>query len=243
MQEKRGWAFGIGAPILRPLLVAATRQEWIGGENLPVKGGFIIAMNHISHVDPVTAGHLVYEHGRIPRYLAKAGLFDKRGLGTILRGAGQIPVQRDSKDAVGAFAAAVEAVRSGKCVVVYPEATITRDPGMWPMKGKSGAARIALETGCPVIPIGQWGAHNVLPPYTKKPHLRERHLITMRVGPPVELDDLRAQPRTIAVVNQATDRIMTAITEQLALIRHEEPPAERYDMAVQGDRFKKRKDA
>lgn len=242
MQEKRGWAWVLGVPVLRPLLEVATRHEWIGGENLPEKGGFIIAMNHISHVDPVTAGHLVYDHGRLPRYLAKAGLFEKKGLGAVLRNSGQIPVKRDSKDAVGAFAAAVAAVRAGRCVVIYPEATITRDPGMWPMKGKSGAARIALETGCPVIPIGQWGAHNVLPPYTKKPHLRERHLITMRVGPPVELDDLRAQPRTAAIVNQATDRIMTAITDQVALIRHEEPPAERYDMAVHGDRFKKRKD-
>ncbi|MDN5744437.1 MAG: 1-acyl-sn-glycerol-3-phosphate acyltransferase [Nocardioidaceae bacterium] len=242
MQEKRGWAFTVGVPILRPLLVASTRREWIGGENLPEHGGFIIVLNHISHVDPLTAGHLIYEHGRIPRYLAKAGLFEKRGLGAILRGGGQIPVKRDSRDAVGAFSAAVDVVRAGKCVVIYPEATITRDPDLWPMKGKSGAARIALETGAPVIPIGQWGAQNVLPPYTKKPHLLARHKVTMKVGPPVQLDDLRAEPRTPALISQATDRIMSAITEQVALIRGEQPPAERYDMAVDGDRFKKRKD-
>ncbi|UUW89337.1 lysophospholipid acyltransferase family protein [Nocardioides sp. WV_118_6] len=242
LQEKRGWAFNIAVPILKPTLLATTRREWIGGENIPETGGFIIALNHISHADPLTAAHLVYDHGYKPRYLAKSGLFDNKVLGYFLRGAGQIPVKRETKDAVGAYAAAVDAVRAGECVVIYPEATITRDPDMWPMKGKSGAARIALETGCPVIPVGQWGAQEILAPYTKRPHLVPRHKVTMRVGPPVDLADLRAQePRTSAIVNQATDRIMDAITHQLELVRGETAPAERYDMAVRGDRFKKKK--
>lgn len=240
LQEKRGWAFNIAVPIIKPLLLATTRRTWIGGENLPDAGGFIIALNHISHVDPLTAAHLVYDHGRKPRYLAKSGLFDNPALGLFLRGAGQIPVKRETKDAVGAYAAAVEAVRDGQCVVIYPEATITRDPDMWPMKGKSGAARIALETGCPVIPVGQWGAQEILAPYTKKPHLFPRHEVVMRVGPPVGLEDLRAEPRTPAIVSRATERIMTAITHQLELVRGEQAPAERYDMAVRGDRFKKK---
>ncbi|WP_436699239.1 lysophospholipid acyltransferase family protein [Nocardioides sp. BYT-33-1] len=243
LQEKRGWAFNIAVPILKPALLAATRREWIGGENIPRSGGFIIALNHISHVDPLTAAHLVYDHGYKPRYLAKSGLFDNPALGFFLRGAGQIPVKRETKDAVGAYAAAVDAVRSGQCVVIYPEATITRDPEMWPMKGKSGAARIALETGCPVIPVGQWGAHEILAPYTKRPHVVPRRKVVMRVGPPVELDDLRAKERTIAVVNEATARIMAAITHELELVRGMTAPAERYDMAVHGDRFKKNKKA
>ncbi|WP_435771198.1 lysophospholipid acyltransferase family protein [Nocardioides sp. SYSU DS0651] len=243
LQEKRGWAFDIAVPIIKPLLLATTRREWIGGEHLPETGGYLIVLNHISHIDPLTAAHLVYDHGRLPRYLAKSGLFDNRALGLFLRGAGQIPVKRDTRDAVGAYAAAVAAVRQGKCVVIYPEATITRDPDLWPMKGKSGAARIALETGCPVIPVGQWGAHELLPPYTKKPHVVPRRRIVMRVGPPVELDDLRALPRTQAVVNRASERIMAAITHELELIRGEPAPPERYDMARQGDRFKRKKKA
>ena len=115
--------------------------------------------------------HILWDHGRIPRYLAKAGLFKNKLLGFFLRSAGQIPVHRSSKDAAGAFDAAVAAVRAGKCVVVYPEGTITRDPGLWPMVGKSGAARIALATDAPVIPIGQWGAQELLAPYAKKPDL------------------------------------------------------------------------
>ncbi len=241
VQEKRGWAFNVAVAILKPTLLATTRREWIGGENIPASGGCIIALNHLSQADPLTAAHLVYDHGRKPRYLAKAGLFDNRLLGHFLRSAGQIPVKRDTKDAVGAYAAAVDAVRAGQCVVIYPEATITREPDLWPMKGKSGAARIALETGCPVIPVGQWGVQDILPPYTKRPHLLPRHKVTMRVGTPVQLDDLRAKERTIAVVNEATERILAAITRELELVRGESAPAERYDMAVHGDRFKRKK--
>ena len=241
MQEKRGWAVGVAAIILKPTLGATTRRTWIDGERVPAEGGCVIALNHLSHIDPLTAALFVYDHGRVPHYLAKSGLFDNKLLGAFLKAAGQIPVRRDSRAAVGAYAAAVEAVREGRCIVVYPEATITRDPDMWPMRGKSGAARIALETGCPVIPVGQWGAQEILPPYTKKPYLFPRRKITMKVGDPVELDDLRAQRRTPAVVNEATERILAAITHQLELIRGEEAPAERYDMRVQGDRFKRKR--
>lgn len=240
LTEKRGWAFSVAVVILKPLLLATTRRRWIGGERLPASGGFIIALNHISHLDPLTAAHLVYDHGRIPRYLAKSGLFRNRALGHFLRSAGQIPVERDTRGAVGAYAAGVEAIRAGKCVVIYPEATITRDPGMWPMKGKSGAARIALETGCPVLPVGQWGAQDILPPYTKRPHLVPRREVVMSVGEPVDLGDLVAAERTPEVVARATDRILDAITQQVELIRGAEAPAQRYDMRIQGDRFKSR---
>ena len=243
LQQPRGWAYNLAVPVVKPTLLATTRRTWKGGENIPATGGCIVVFNHISHLDPLTAAHFLYDHGRLPRYLAKSGLFKNKALGTFLRAAGQIPVERLSRNAKGAYDAAVAAVRAGECVVVYPEGTLTRDPDLWPMTGKSGAARIALETGCPVIPVGQWGAQEMLAPYTKNPHLFPRHRIVMRVGPPVELDDLRAQERSSAVVNEATERIMTAITHQLELVRGETAPAERYDMAVRGDRFKKNKKA
>lgn len=241
LQERRGWAFSLAVPIVKPVLLATTEHEWIDGERLPETGGCVLVMNHLSHIDPLTAAHYVYDHGRLPRYLAKSGLFRNKALGYFLRSAGQIPVERESSGAVGAYDAAVAAIRRGECIVVYPEATITRDPDLWPMRGKSGAARIALETGCPVIPVGQWGAQHILPPYTKKPHLFPRKRIVMRVGEPVALDDLREQPRTPAVISEATDRIMAAITRQLELIRDAQAPAERYDMRIHGDRFKRKK--
>ncbi|KAA1418546.1 1-acyl-sn-glycerol-3-phosphate acyltransferase [Nocardioides humilatus] len=244
VQEKRNWAIGLAVVIIKPTLLATTKREWIGGEeNLPADQGCVIALNHLSHIDPLTAALLVYDHGRIPRYLAKDGLFHNKALGFFLRQAGQIPVHRETPGAAGAYESAVAAVRRGEAVIIYPEATITRDPELWPMRGKSGAARIALETGCPVIPVGQWGAQEILPPYTKKPYLLPRKEIRARIGRPVDLSDLAAQPRTPAVINEATDRIMAAITHELEIVRGETAPAERYDMRVQGDRFKNRKKA
>ena len=119
-------------------------------------------------------------------------------------------------------------------MVVYPEGTITRDPGLWPMTGKSGAARIALATGCPVVPVGQWGAQHLLAPYAKKPDLFPRKTVTMKVGDPVDLTDLLALPPSTAVTQQATDRIMAAITALVEDVRGETAPAERFDMRKAG---------
>ena len=229
LQQPRGWAFVLGVVILKPVLLSTTRPEWIDGEKLPESEGFVLALNHLSHVDPLTAAHLVYDHGRLPRYLAKSGLFKNKVLGYFMRSAGQIPVERMSRNAAGAFAAAVQAVRDGECVVVYPEGTITRDPDQWPMVGKSGAARIALETGCPVIPVGQWGAQELLPAYSKKPDLYPRKRIVMKVGDPVDLGDLAAGEVTARAVAEATDRIMAAITALVEDVRQAEAPPERFD--------------
>ena len=236
MREKKSWAWWVAEPIVRGALVSTTTHEWTGGHHIPETGGCIIVLNHISHVDPLTSAHLVYDHGRLPHYLAKSGLFKNKALAGFLRAAGQIPVERLSRNAVGAFDAAVQAVRDGKCVVVYPEGTITRDPDGWPMTGKSGAARIALETGCPVIPVGQWGAQQLLAPYSKKPDLFPRKLVRMKVGPPIDLGDLAAKPRTQAVILEATDRIMTVITGLVEEVRGEKAPAERFDMKKAGVR-------
>jgi 1-acyl-sn-glycerol-3-phosphate acyltransferase len=105
------------------------------------------------------------------------------------------------------------------------------------MTGKSGAARIALETGCPVIPVGQWGAQQLLAPYAKKPDLFPRKLVRMKVGTPLDLSDLAAaEPRTPAVIQQATDRIIAAITALVEEVRGETAPAERFDMKKAGVR-------
>lgn len=235
LQEgRRGWAWAIAVAIVKPVLLATTRHRWIDGEKLPARGGFMIVANHISEVDPLIVAHIVWDHGRIPRYLAKSGLFRNKVLGFFLKAAGQIPVFRASRNAVGAYDAAVAAVRDGKCVVVYPEGTITRDPDLWPMTGKSGAARIALATGCPVVPVGQWGAQGVLAPYAKKPHLFPRTLITMKVGDPIDLSDLVAQEHTPAVIAAATSRIMDELTVLVSDLRGEQPPPERFDPRTRG---------
>ncbi len=229
LQQKRGWVFAVSASVLKPLFFLTTKPEWIDGEKLPATGGCVVVLNHVTKIDPLTAAHFVYDHGRLPRYLAKSDLFKNKALARVMRDAGQIPVERLSANAVGAFDAAVAAVRAGECIVVYPEGTITRDPELWPMKGKSGAARIALATGCPVIPVGHWGAHELLAPYAKKPDLFPRKRIVVKAGDPVDLSDLVGQQQTPAAILEATDRIMAAITALVEDIRGEKAPAGRFD--------------
>ena len=239
LNERRGWAWSLAVAIVKPTLLTATKHEWIDGEKIPAEGGCVIAMNHVSHIDPLTLAWLLYEHGRLVRYLAKDALFRTPVLKYIVRDARQIPVSRLTVDAANAFEAACDAVRDGACVGVYPEGTITKDPTGWPMRGKTGAARIALETGCPVIPIGQWGAQEILPPYTLRPHLLPRRTARYKVGDPVDLTDLydqvqTGQPITTDVLHEATDRIMAAITALVAELRHETPPTERFDPLAAG---------
>lgn len=229
LERKRGWPFVVAAVIVKTVFVPLTSRAWVDGEKLPATGGCVVALNHISHADPLLAAHFVYDHGRLPRYLAKSALFRNRLLGAFLRRLGQIPVDRLSAGAAGAYDAAVRAVRDGECVIFYPEGTITREPDLWPMIGKTGVARVALETGCPVIPVGQWGAHELLPPYTARPRLLPRKRIQMRAGDPVDLSDLLDGPVTTERLRLATDRIMDAVTALVAELRDGTPPTVRFD--------------
>lgn len=230
---KRPW-YRVAEVVLIPVLRTAFRHRWRGQENVPRAGGAILVANHISKIDPLTFGYFVRSTGRVPRYLAKAELFEHRWLGRVFVGADMIPVQRGGDGAASSIDAAAAAVRAGACIVVYPEATITRDPALWPMVGKTGAARIALATGAPVIPVAQWGAHRVLPPYAKKPVLRRRETAYARAGRPVDLDDLRSRDPDAEVLALATARIMDAITAELEVVRGEQAPADRFDPRAAG---------
>ena len=225
-----GFWFRLAVVILRPLLMVLTKRDWRGTENLPPTGGVIVVTNHVSHVDPLTFAHFLFDNGRLPRYLAKEGLFRVFFVGQVLRGTKQIPVYRESADASRAFSAAVTAVREGGCVAIYPEATLTRDPDQWPMVGKTGAARVAIETGAPVIPIAQWGPQELLAPYAKKPDIFPRKTMHMRAGPPVDLSDLAGRPIDTPLLREVTERLMTAITSLLEEIRGEQAPATRFDL-------------
>lgn len=236
MQERRGAAFTVAVVILKPLLWMFTRPRWIDCTKIPAEGGAVVAANHVSHADPVTFAHAVWDHGRLPRFLAKAVLFEVFFVRWVLRSSGQIPVYRLTSDAAKAFEAAVAAVEKGQVVIVYPEGTLSRDPELWPMRGRTGAARIALSAGVPVVPVAQWGAQELLPPYTKKPKLLPRTKVYAKAGDPVDLDDLRGRPVTHDVLLEATERIMTAITEQLEDIRGEQAPAVRFDPKASGMR-------
>ena len=234
LQQKRGWAWTVVVGIVKPTLLATTKREWFDGDKIPATGGCVVAVNHISHLDPMTLGFFLYDHGRLVRYLTKDGLFRTPVVKYIVRDAKQIPVKRMSEGAASAFDAAVEAVKEGECIGVYPEGTITKDPDQWPMRGKTGAARIALATGCPVIPVGQWGVQDLLPAYSLRPHLFPRKTTSYKAGDPVDLSDLMGKPITAQVLHEATDRIMAAITELVEDLRGEKAPAVRFDPKQSG---------
>jgi 1-acyl-sn-glycerol-3-phosphate acyltransferase len=221
-----GTSYRIAVSVLRPTIRLVTSHEWSGSEYLPSAGGFVVCSNHISDSDPVALAHFLYDSGHPPYFLAKSGLFKVPVVGRVIRGAGQIPVFREGPQAVQAFAPAVQAVREGKCVAIYPEGTVSRDPHLWPMTGKTGAARVALETGCPVIPVAQWGAQALLPYHSLLPRLFPRKRMQVVAGPPVDLDDLRARPLDATVLREATSRIMADITTLLMPLRPADTPPE-----------------
>ncbi|WP_298458082.1 1-acyl-sn-glycerol-3-phosphate acyltransferase [uncultured Cellulomonas sp.] len=218
------------ARVLRPLLFAMTRPDWRGVEHLPTDHGFIAAANHMTNVDPLTFAHYLYDNGITPKILAKSSLFGVPVVGAVLRATGQIPVYRNTAQAGDSLRAAVDAVAAGDCVAVFPEGTLTRDPDLWPMVGKTGVARLALTTRAPVVPIAQWGPQDLLGQYKKvlKPFPRKR--VTVVAGPPVDLDDLYGRPLDTATLREATERVMAAITLLLEGLRGQTAPAVRFDV-------------
>ncbi|MHA7278700.1 lysophospholipid acyltransferase family protein [Arthrobacter sp. MDT2-2] len=233
MGESRGSRamFTFLASWVRPVMNALMDKEWHGQEKLPVGTGMIICPNHVTEIDPVVVAHFLYNQGVMPHFLAKASLFKVPVIGSILRTIKQVPVERSSAGANRSLEAAREALADGGGIIIYPEGTLTRDPDLWPMKGRTGAARLALQTGAPVVPIAHWGAHEVFPPYAKRFYLLPRKRSRVLVGDPVDLSEFRGAPLTRTTLDRATDRILDAVTELLAELRGEEAPAERWDPA------------
>ena len=226
-KSRLGFVYRFVVVVLKPWLVVITKRDYRGVENLKFDGGIIAAMNHNSWFDPFVVAQFMWDNDRPPKFLAKAAIFKVPVIGQLVYLAGQIPVYRESRHAKIAVRDAISAVEKGEAVVISPEGTLTRDPNLWPMEGKTGAARIALATKAPVIPVAHWGAHLVLAPYSKKLKLFPRKTMIVAAGKPVDLSDLYDQEITAEVLKIATSRIMDAITNELAIIRNQTPPAER----------------
>ena len=156
-----GFWFGFAISALWPFTMFGARVAFGGGEHLPRSGGALLACNHVSDVDPIYDVAFTISHGRMPRFLAKAELWQIPVVRSVMAGGRHIPVQRASIRAADAYKEAIEALRRGEVVVFYPEGTFTADPDGWPMKAKNGIGRIALVTGVPVIPVANWGTQNL----------------------------------------------------------------------------------
>jgi 1-acyl-sn-glycerol-3-phosphate acyltransferase len=227
----RGWR-RLTEIVLPPVINGLMGHEWTGQENIrnvPADSGLILAINHLSYADVLAMCLFSYKSGRYPVFLAKAPLFEVKGLGRVVRGTGQLPVYRGQADAALVLRDAERGLRDGACVIFYPEGTATRDPDLWPMVAKTGVARLALASGAPVIPVAQWGAQRILPYGSKRPHLFPRTTVRVVAGPPVDLSAFRGQPLSPKVLRDATDLITKDITGLLAGIRGETAPAKPYD--------------
>src|SRR5690606_27704807 len=136
---------------------------------LPAEGPYVLAPNHYSEFDPIIVAVATWRLGRAPRFMAKESLFSVPVLGWLLRATGMVPVARASS--AGAAAQSVQQaaalIEHGRGVIVYPEGSLTREPDLWPMRGKTGAARVALAGDIPVIPLATWGVQQILPRYGK----------------------------------------------------------------------------
>ncbi|HZR51329.1 MAG TPA: lysophospholipid acyltransferase family protein [Streptosporangiaceae bacterium] len=228
----RSWRM-LSVAVLRPSLRLLIRNRHSGRENIPKTGGVILAPNHVSYVDWGTDALFCYESGRYPVFLIKASMFGVPFIGQFLRKAGQLPVHRGRADAALVLKEAEAALEKGACVIIYPEATATRDPDLWPMVSKTGVARLALTSGAPVIPVAHWGTADILPYGSKKVFsglfLPPRKTVRTVAGPAVDLSAWAGKETSARALREATAAIMGAVTGLVGELRGEQPPEIPYD--------------
>lgn len=223
------WLFGA---LILPIISVMVKFRFHNKAKMPTTGPIIITPNHFTNIDPIIIGVATWHMKRLPRFMAKASILRIPVIGWVLRKSGQIPVERGgSTRSSTALKEARELVSKGRAVIVYPEGSLTRDPDMWPMRGKSGAVRLALELGIPIIPVAHWGTQQVMARYSKKINFFPRHTIDIAVGDAVDLSEFENKALDNTTLNAATEKVMSAITALVEELRHEKAPALRWNPA------------
>lgn len=180
----------------------------VGAENVPRTGPALLASNHVSHLDFIFAGLGARQARRYVRFMAKRSIFAHRVAGPLMRGMHHISVDREQ--GTQSLRDAVEALRGGEVVGIFPEATISRS--FEPKEFKTGATRIAVAGRAPVIPMALWGTQRLWT-YDERSSLKQRGVpITIRVGEPMD-----------PAGDDATDRLRQRITELVHLSQQEYP--------------------
>lgn len=232
--RKTGPIYQLAYLVLTPYMRPFVRLHVDGWENLPQEGAIVVS-NHVSDFDPLNIGYVYGIRGREVHFLAKAELFKIPLLGRLLRAWGMIPVVRKAGQGAKSLELSQAALDSGQTICIFFEGTITRDPGYWPMKGKTGAARLALDTGAPLVPMVQWGTQNVIERYSPRLRLRKTD-VYVSIKPPMDLSDVTADSSDREAVQEVTRRLQTAMTRALEEVRGEPAPAEVFDPANGPDR-------
>lgn len=203
--------------LLKPALQRLYHQDVRGAENIPTTGGAILASNHVSFIDsvflPLASPRQVY-------FLAKSDYFTTGGIkGKIMKwfftSAGQLPMDRSGGiKSAQSLAAAVQALNDGKLVGIYPEGTRSPDARLY--RAKIGVARLALQTGVPVIPVAQLGNEDVQVPGSNRLRLRKNGQpirITTIIGEPIDTTPYLNRANDWATQRELADRIHTAISD------------------------------
>jgi 1-acyl-sn-glycerol-3-phosphate acyltransferase len=193
-----------------------------GLESIPRQGPIIVAGNHLSYLDAFAHACFVDEAGRRPRFLAKQELFKNWFLRTVLLGAGQIPVRRGSGDQKPLELAA-RALEAGEVVVVYPEGTsVTENPDFSPARGKTGAVRLSLMTGVPILPVATWGGQ-----YIWRKHARISpgfgRPLWLKAGEPFDPSAIPGSSDATGFVRDSTDRLMGDLARLVDDLRRRYP--------------------
>jgi 1-acyl-sn-glycerol-3-phosphate acyltransferase len=222
------------AALVVPVVLLLGRYRFRHADRIPKQGAFIMVANHYSDFDPLVTAYTLWKHGRVPHYLAKASLFRIPVVGGAFRATDQVPVER----AVGGaapLAAAKQLIDKQLALVIYPEGTLTREPELWPMRGKYGAARLALHYDIPVYPAASWGAQRILTRWSKKISWFPRKDVEVIIGERLDLSAWAGQYESQKALAAATDLMMDAITALVEELRGEKAPAgKRWDPADHG---------
>ena len=199
--------------ILGGLFRLLFRIRYVGREHVPPSGGAILACNHISVLDPVIIAMGATTTGRAVRFLAAAEFFRRRFIGWGLRAIRQIPIRRGASDRA-ALEQAARVIRAGALAGIYPEGQVSPDGN--PLPGRRGAARLALASGAPLIPVGIWGTRARWPRDGLKLRRPLRPRVVVAFGPPVKPEGDLENPGDVQAL---TDRTMEAIAEQVQIAR------------------------
>ena len=215
--------------ILRPWVRLLYKVEVTGTENLPKTGGYVLAANHVTTVDALAVAYMMFFRlHRAPHFLAKEGLFRTPIVGPALLACGQIPVFRSGRGNSDPMESAYKVLRAGHIIGIFPEGTLTRDPNQWPMRARTGALRLALETGVPIVPMGQWGTEAVMETYSSRIRPKPWHKVRMVIGKPMEMSQYLGKKLSTEEMVAISDEIMVEITKLVEQLRGEKAPPKRF---------------
>ena len=157
------------------------RFDFKGDENIPRQGGAILAMNHVGYLDFALIGTAALPVKRYVRFMAKKEIFENKIAGPLMRGMHHISVDRSSGSA--SFVAALRALKSGEIVGIFPEGPISVSFEL--KEFKSGAVRLAMGAGVPVIPAVVWGSQRIWTKKVKRDLKRKKYPISVTFGQPL----------------------------------------------------------